>query len=170
MNNKKRVHFFATLFLLIGLIFVPHFTPANATASLISFQIAIPKPAFDLSKLEVRDNQNRLVTSPVAKVQLEFLFVQSLNRMLMNNLTPGQVEKLRAFSIVWKTFLQLTRMALATMQTFAGYIQQFRKKIFSVMTRWLLPIISPSLSVRDWRGFESNTQISDALSSTVLRR
>jgi hypothetical protein len=170
MNNKKRIHFFATSFLLLGFIFVPHFVSSNQNISTLNFQLTIPKVSLDLSQLEVRDSQNRVVKSHLAKVQLEFLFVQSLNRMLMNNLTPGQVEKLRTFTLLFQTFVQFAKAAQATVVRVAGYISELRKKTASI-NMWRLALsLRPPLSLQAWREASTMSSISDVLSSTVLRR
>ena len=50
--------------------------------------IQIPSASLDLSDLDVRDAQNRKINSVAAQSQLESLFVNGLNRLLMFNLTP----------------------------------------------------------------------------------
>jgi hypothetical protein len=93
--------FLMGVLLILGSIGHSHLCFAEQSLSL---SIVLPDYVVDSSDLEVRDCHNRLVTSSKVKRSFEDFWQQSLQKKLLNSLTPAKLESLRLLSALWDSF------------------------------------------------------------------
>jgi hypothetical protein len=104
--------------ILLTLGFIGHSHLCFAEQS-VSLSIVPPAYFIDSSDLEVRDCHNRLVTSGKVKRSFENFWQQSLQKTLLNSLTPAKLESLRLLSALWDSFTS----------TISGPAQKFWEQI-----------------------------------------
>lgn len=88
MQSKIRLLTLSIVFFCGGLASSFAIPPSSQSSILI--QMTFPKEAIDMSDLDVRDHLNQPVNSTSKRKALERLFTQSLNRLLLFNITPAK--------------------------------------------------------------------------------
>lgn len=92
---------------LVGLLLVA----ANARAAL-KISIAIPSESLVLDDLDARDAFNRPIPKSSTRLQLVELFSRSLNRMIIESLTPTRVRMLTLLNSFWDGIASAWRKTL----------------------------------------------------------
>ncbi len=167
----SRVIFFSVLFLGWGIPF--SLSSFQAKENPIQVSISIPSLAVDLSDLDVRDAQNKHVHAAAAKQQLEALFINGLNTMLMLNLTPVTQFVRDLMTQVWKLFsTSLGRAARRAFEIFTAWFQskKYFSNIFAIAVGvGLSPRLNTITGLGAWRP-HFPSQVSSILSSTQILR
>jgi hypothetical protein len=104
----------AALLLLAGGLFVLSQRLVFASAS---FSIQIPAVAMDFSDLDVRDHNNRPMTSASKQNELRRLFEKSLSHLLLSNALPTTRTVQFVLSQSWKTAFGWFRKAVGKIAT-----------------------------------------------------
>ena len=74
---------------------------SQPTQKFPGLQLTVPQESMDFSDLDVRDVNNQPVSNHAAVNQIRQLFIQSLNQMLLENLTPVRRAYLKILSQYW---------------------------------------------------------------------
>jgi hypothetical protein len=167
MKNTRR-SILITL-LLSGGIWFHSVKPAHSTAP--AFSIQLPAQSLDLSDLDVRDGNNRRVTSVSEKNQLSSLFTDSLTAMILQNITPTKrvmnfiLEQSwnGAFGWLGTAVKQISVLVvgwIAKNKWFHAAARVQRAQVRDVSERWRLAPASVNF----------HSLISSILSSTILLR
>jgi len=94
MKNIAKFLFFLALISAAG----------NARAASFNFSLALPAEVLVTQDLDARDALNRPVPHSSAQVQLVELWSRSLNRMVLNSLTPLRIKTLALLNSAWDGF------------------------------------------------------------------
>ncbi len=113
MKNITQTIVFLTLVLTAGII---HAAP-------LQISITIPAEALVTSDLDARDALNRPLRH-TAQVRLVELFSKSLNRMLLNSLTPIKMQMLALLNSNWDGF--------------AGVLKTARRVLLEPVISWII--------------------------------
>lgn len=99
----------------------------------IEILLTVPAASLDLSDLDVRDENNRPVTSATEVNKFRNLFTQSLTQMLLFNLTPINRRLYDILSRSWDVFSDWFSFPLRRIQMLGSLILKNAKQVIRVV-------------------------------------
>lgn len=105
------------------------FTAVFVHAAPPKISIALPSEALTIDDLDARDSLNRPISRSASQVKLVELFSRTLNRMLLQSLTPLKLRTLALLNSSWDGF--------------AGALRAARRVVWEKVSCWIAEKKSP---------------------------